>query len=127
VTKTGLPATKKDQSRIAALFVRLSGQVLSAKENLRYIAPKVDDGPNSDAVNVYPSHVRCFIRSNDLVEQAKKAQLSEELTNQNKPRNKDWYRLEGLQLTHIETNKSLFRHIVKESIDTVIDRKKKRK
>jgi hypothetical protein len=121
--------TREDRLKIAARIVELSNQVLSTAENKDYIALKIGSGPNSNAVRVgkRSDRVSFFIRSMDILKRAEAKEFKPEPLKPTTEANKDKFRFWGLHLSDIEAHEALFREIVKESVETVMDRKPGRK
>jgi len=114
--------SKQTQSRlIAQKIVELSSKVLSRKENAKYIALKVGDGPYSNVVTVRGSKdtVTFHIPSENLEEQAIAEGFSPEDRNAKRPFFKHKRYFHGLTLTDLQRHEPLFRSIVKNSMDYV--------
>jgi hypothetical protein len=119
--------TREDRLRVAAQIVELSNQVLSTTENSRYIALKIGSGSNSNAIRVRNSRVSFFIRSTGLLDKAKDEGFDPQPLKSTTAANKDKFRFWHLSLSKIEDHEVLFKEIVKESVETIMDRRPKRK
>ncbi len=119
--------TREDRLKVAARIVELSNQVFSTKENVDYIALKIGSGPNSNAVRVRDNRVSFFIRSTELLNKARAEGFEPEPLKSTTAANKDKFRFRGLGLSDIEVHEALFREIAKESVETIMNRRPKRK
>lgn len=119
--------TREDRLKVAALIVELSNQVLSTKENIHYIALKIGSGSNSNAVRVRNDRVSFFIPSTVLINKARAEGFDPEPLKSTTAANKDKFRFRGLGLSDIEAHEALFREIVKESVETIMARRPRRK
>jgi hypothetical protein len=120
--------TREDRLKVAALIVELSNKRLSLSptNNTRYIALKIGSGPNSNAIRVRNSRVSFFIRSTGLLNKAKYEGFDPQPLRSTTAANKDKFRFWGLRLSDIEAHEALFREIVKESVETIMDRRPKK-
>jgi hypothetical protein len=106
----------EDRLKIAEHIVKLSDQVLSTRENPKYIALKIGNW-NAVTVRKNSDRVSFFITSTDLINRTKAAGFDPALV----PAKKDKYRFWGLRLADLQTHEDLFREIVKESRRTITD------
>jgi hypothetical protein len=115
---------REDRLRIADRIVELSDGVLKRKDTDRHIGLKIGSGPYSIAgtVSTHFDRVSFFIRSNDLLK-AVEEKFKPELAESTRPSTKDMYRFWGLSLSDIEAHEALFRRIVKETVNVVMDHK----
>ncbi len=119
--------TREDRLKIAARIVELSDGVVERKETDRGIRLKIGSGPYSivGLVSTHYDRVSFFIRSADLLDKAVAEGFKPELRESTRPSTKDLHQFEGLSLSDIETHEALFRWIVKESVNVVMDHKGK--
>ena len=118
---------REDRLRIADRIVELSDGVLERKETDRGIRLKIGSGPYSIAglVSTHHDRVSFFIRSKDLLLKAMEEKFEPELAESTRPSTRDMYRFLGLSLSDIEAHEALFRWIVKETVNVVLDHKGK--
>jgi hypothetical protein len=129
--QTSQVPSKEERSRLAERIVELSSRVLSKKENSRYMALKVGDGPYSNAATVLwrEGIVSFHIPSSDLEKQAIAAGFSPE--NRQLKSKRPFFRhkryFHGLTLADLQDHEPLFRAIVKGSLDYILSRRPKGK
>ncbi len=112
-----------DRSEIAKRLVELSNQVLSKKENKTHIALKV-----KNRVAVLVSHserVQFIITSEDLVNRVRAEKFNLTPAPNSIPMHEIKYYFEGLGINQIRAHELLFKEIVNESVQAVMDRKPK--
>jgi hypothetical protein len=119
--------TRDGRRKIADRIVGLSDGVLEWKETDRHIGLKIGSGPYSIAglVSTHFDRVSFFIRSKDLLQKALAEGFKPKLRKSTIPSTKDLYQFGELSLSDIEAHEALFRWIVKESVNVVMDHKGK--
>ena len=119
--------TREDRLKIADRIAELSDGVLERKETDRGIRLKIGSGPYSIAglVSTHYDHVSFFIRSTDLLRKAEAEGFKPEPAESTRPSTKDLNQFRELSLIDIEDHEALFRLIVKESVNVVMDHRGK--
>jgi len=121
----------EDRLEIADRIAQMSDPVLSIQNNdSGYLSLKVGTGPYSNAVTVWKNEDRVsfFIRSTDILNKASAAGFTPIAVDPTATasNNKYKYAFELLSFTDLQNNEGLFREIVKDSVETVVDRRPRR-